>query len=850
ASCGAPTTSRRPPRAGSGSGSSRPATGGRGSPSSSTRRPRRRPGRRRWRWPADDPRRVRGAGRPHPPGRRAPPGRGRPGHRHRTCRRAPRHPPGGGQAPGHPGRGRPGDLRPPGPRDPVLLHAPPAGRRRHLDGRHRRPVGRPPPGPVAVPGDRRTPAQTPKAGVRQRTLDGLLGGGPVDVDAAPAGLAVGFAADLVGGVEQALHGRLLVEALGQQQGDGAGDVGGGHRRAGQVGVGVLLAADPERREDVVGLLGVGGTARGGHRPLGPAGRRGVAGRLVVGAGGADDDGVHVAVVRALEPEAGGVRVAGGDDRDGTVAPGVVDPFLQFVLADQEVEQLGRIAERQVDDLGAVVDDPLDPADHVGPLAGALGPERLGHHEHGTGGDAGDALAVVGDGGGDTADVRAVALVVLGAALALGLVAAGADAAGRGHDLAGEVLVGEVDAGVDDPDAHAGAGRARPRLLGADVAERPLVLEERVVRRPRPHHRHDHERRDRQTKQRNPPTTHALHSSPPPFESLFCPWKGFPRSQSGGNGPRLQEPAGASAFGRSTSTARPPPGRGRAVTRPPWAAATDRTIDRPRPAPDPEPARRSLPRRRNGSNSPSTSAASITGPVLATASRTSPGSAPRPVSTSSRPPDALCRMAFSIKLPARRPSSAPSPVVGAGSKRPSVSTPAAAAWASASRASPARSTGPRTAGPRSERASRRRPSISALLRSVAWRTISAIRRSSSGGASGSARATSTSVRMIDSGVRSSWEALATKRFWLSNAASRRPSMASKVSASSFSSSSGPSRPMRSWRFSSDRRRAVAVMRCRGWSTRPAMAQPKPTDSTAMTASPCNDFTTSSWSVWFR
>src|SRR5581483_11619896 len=157
-----------------------------------------------------------------------------------------------------------------------------------------------------------------------------------------------------------------------------------------------------------------------------------------------------AVVRALEPEAGGVRVAGGDDRDGTVAPGVVDPFLQFVLADQEVEQLGRIAERQVDDLGAVVDDPLDPADHVGPLAGALGPERLGHHEHGTGGDAGDALAVVGDGGGDTADVRAVALVVLGAALALGLVAAGADAAGRGHDLAGEVLVGEVDAGVDAP----------------------------------------------------------------------------------------------------------------------------------------------------------------------------------------------------------------------------------------------------------------------------------------------------------------------------------------------------------------------------------------------------------------
>ena len=51
-------------------------------------------------------------------------------------------------------------------------------------------------------------------------------------------------------------------------------------------------------------------------------------------------------------------------------------------------------------------------------------------------------------------------------------------------------------------------------------------------------------------------------------------------------------------------------------------------------------------------------------------------------------------------------------------------------------------------------------------------------------------------MTVSGVRSSCEALATKRRWLAKAPDSRSSIASKVSASSLSSSRGPSSAMRS------------------------------------------------------
>ena len=59
------------------------------------------------------------------------------------------------------------------------------------------------------------------------------------------------------------------------------------------------------------------------------------------------------------------------------------------------------------------------------------------------------------------------------------------------------------------------------------------------------------------------------------------------------------------------------------------------------------------------------------------------------------------------------------------------------------------------------------------------------------ASGRRIATSTSARLIVSGVRSSCEALATKRRWPSKERSSRSSIVSKVSASSLTSSFGPS-----------------------------------------------------------
>ena len=75
--------------------------------------------------------------------------------------------------------------------------------------------------------------------------------------------------------------------------------------------------------------------------------------------------------------------------------------------------------------------------------------------------------------------------------------------------------------------------------------------------------------------------------------------------------------------------------------------------------------------------------------------------------------------------------------------------------------------------------------------------------------GLAIATSMSVRMEVSGVRSSCEALATNLRWLAKARSRRFNMSSKVSASSLSSSSGPSRLIRSSRRSWEARRAAVV-----------------------------------------
>ncbi len=96
---------------------------------------------------------------------------------------------------------------------------------------------------------------------------------------------------------------------------------------------------------------------------------------------------------------------------------------------------------------------------------------------------------------------------------------------------------------------------------------------------------------------------------------------------------------------------------------------------------------------------------------------------------------------------------------------------------------------------------------------------------SGEAFGRCRATSRSALVSVKGVRSSWEAFAMNRRCPSKEWSSRSSMTLKVSASSPSSSRGPSSLMRSCRprsaaGASAIRPAVSVMRWSGCSMRPA------------------------------
>ena len=241
--------------------------------------------------------------------------------------------------------------------------------------------------------------------------------------------------------------------------------------------------------------------------------------------------------------------------------------------------------------------------------------------------------------------------------------------------------------------------------------------------------------------------------------------------------------------------------------------------------------------RNGSISIWAISGSIRGPPLRTPISTV-ASVWR-VRTAIHPFDTLCRIALSSRLPIIRSSSAGSPRTTAGSR--STLIPTCASWARARRsvtqspASEPRSTGSARRSADSLRASSSRLSISRSLRSTVSRTASPIARSSLALASESASATSISVRMIASGVRSSWDALATKCRWLANAESSRASMPSNVSASSLSSSAGPTSPMRSPRFSPETRRAVAVIFRSGLSARPASSQPAPTDTIVITPS---------------
>ena len=206
------------------------------------------------------------------------------------------------------------------------------------------------------------------------------------------------------------------------------------------------------------------------------------------------------------------------------------------------------------------------------------------------------------------------------------------------------------------------------------------------------------------------------------------------------------------------------------------------------APAPLPVRSTGPRR-NGSNSSATRSAAISGPDDATRARP----AARRARCDLQPPaGTLCRTAFSSRLPTTRSSSAGSPWAGAGAVCSSTRSRARSRRPARPRArAPPGRRGPRGArtpsrrrlgaGQQQQAGRGRRPGA------VASRTTSPIRRSSSTSAAGSDSVTSTSVRITDSGVRSSWLALATNRRCASNAACSRSSMSSKLAASSATSS---------------------------------------------------------------
>ena len=127
------------------------------------------------------------------------------------------------------------------------------------------------------------------------------------------------------------------------------------------------------------LVPVGGAAGSEDGPLGVARGAGVVGDEVVGAGGADDKSVEVAVVLAADAGAEDVGVARGDDRNGALLPGVLDALGEAGPEGGRPDEQ-EITEAQVHHPGAVVDDPADAGVGVvdGDAAARVG--HLGHHQ--------------------------------------------------------------------------------------------------------------------------------------------------------------------------------------------------------------------------------------------------------------------------------------------------------------------------------------------------------------------------------------------------------------------------------------------------------------------------------------
>ena len=170
-------------------------------------------------------------------------------------------------------------------------------------------------------------------------------------------------------------------------------------------------------------------------------------------------------------------------------------------------------------------------------------------------------------------------------------------------------------------------------------------------------------------------------------------------------------------------------------------------------------------------------------------------------------------------------SACEPIAAAGSPEVSMVRPRLSASgrsvSAASSATRDRSTSSRV----KERWSVRLSRSNASVRSIA-RVLTAWRRSTSSpfGPLGSLRATSRSVCVIASGVRSSWEALAANLCCASTCASSRASIVSKASASSRNSSLRPSNWIRCDNDPFAARRVASVMRPSGASIRPARSHP--------------------------
>ena len=126
--------------------------------------------------------------------------------------------------------------------------------------------------------------------------------------------------------------------------------------------------------------------------------------------------------------------------------------------------------------------------------------------------------------------------------------------------------------------------------------------------------------------------------------------------------------------------------------------------------------------------------------------------------------------------------------------------------------------------------------SASVRSIA-RVLTTRRRSTSSSMSrfGSFRATSSRVCVVASGVRSSWEALAANLRCSATCASSRASMASKLSASSRSSSLRPGSRIRCESDPVAATRVASVIRVKGASIRPASSHPPTRPKTSRIAS---------------